>query len=58
MMKSKRETINSLFRNEIAHGSTVNEDADWSMVEGALVDKGLLGECFLEAADLESCSHG
>ena len=49
--------ISSLLRHEIAHGSTVNEDADRSMVEGAFESQGVSTEGFVETANLKSWSH-
>ena len=56
-MKSKRKTISSLLRNEVAHSSTIYKDADWGVVEGAFEGQGVSTEGFIDTADLESCSH-
>ena len=53
MRKSKRKSICSLFGYEIAHGSTVYEDADRSMIERAFEGQGFLGPGFTKTADLE-----
>ena len=57
MMKSKREMISSLLRHKVAHGSAIYEDADRGMVQGALEGQRVLGEYFIETADLDGCSH-
>ena len=57
MMKSKGKTISSLLGNEVAHSSTIDEDADWGVVEGAFEGQGVSAEDFIDAADLESCSR-
>src|SRR5215207_6666789 len=53
IMKSKRKAISSLLGYEVAHGSTVDEDFDRSVVEGAFEGQGSLGKSFAEAADFE-----
>ena len=39
-----------MFRNEIAHGTAIDEDSDGCMIEGAFEGHELLGE---QAADFE-----
>src|SRR5689334_6870864 len=53
-MKRKGKTVSSLLGYEIAHGSTVNEDSDGSMVEDSLEGQGFLGKGFAKAAEFES----
>ena len=53
MRKSKREFVCSLFGYKVAHGSTVNEDVDRSVVEHAFESEGFLGPIVAKAADLE-----
>ena len=49
--------ISSLLRDEIAHSSAINENADWGMVEFAIEGQGVSAEDFVDTADLKSCSH-
>ena len=53
MRKSKREFVYSLLGYKIAHGSTVDEDGDRSMIERAFEGQGFLGPIVAETADLE-----
>lgn len=50
-MKRERKTISSLLGYEIAHGSTVDQDLDRSVVEGAVIGERILGKGFVKAAD-------
>src|SRR4051812_30674503 len=56
-MKSKRKSISSLLGKEVAHCSTIYENANRSMVEGSLEGQWVVTKGFIDTADLESCSH-
>ena len=49
--------ISSLLGKEVAHCSTIYENADRSMVEGSLEGQWVATKGFIDTADLESCSH-
>src|SRR6266487_800747 len=53
IMKRKGKTICSLLGQEVAHGSTVDEDLDGSMVKSSFEGQGFLGKGFAEAAEFE-----
>ena len=57
IMKSKGKMISSLLRDEVAHSSAIDENADWGVVEFAIESQGISTEDFVDTADLESCSH-
>ena len=52
-MKREGKTVSSLLRDEVAHGSTVYQYLDRSMIEGALVCQWILAEGFVETADFD-----
>ena len=57
MMKSKGKSISSLLGDKVAHGSAINEDANWGMVEGSFESHGVVTKGLIDTADVESCSH-
>ena len=56
MMKSKGKLISSLLGDKVAHGSTIDENADWGMIEGSFESQGIATKGFIDTADVESCS--
>ena len=53
MRESKGKSICSLLRDKVAHGSTVDEDLDRGVVEGAMESHRMLMGRLIEAADRE-----
>src|SRR6266487_3253900 len=53
IMKRKGKAICSLLGQEVAHGSTVDEDLDRRMVKSSFEGQGFLGKGFTEAAEFE-----
>src|SRR5215203_2266537 len=57
IMKSKGKMISSLLRDEVAHSSAIDKNADWGVIEFAIESQGISTEDCVDTADFESCSH-